>query len=149
MTHRIDTIAPPGSLFKKPGAYSSKGEKKATDRQVDNKHLDAVRKLICVACGEDRERHIEAAHVRQASAAHGKRSTGMAMKPDDRWVLPLCRDCHARQHSVGELTFWDEIQLSPFLVCERLYAASPDIEAMLKVIVNARSLRRALVGTER
>lgn len=30
---------------------------------------------------------------------------GMGQKPDDWRTVPLCRDCHATQHT-GEMTFW-------------------------------------------
>lgn len=43
---------------------------------------------------------IEVAHVRLGSGA------GLSQKPDDWATCSLCRDCHARQHTVGERTFW-------------------------------------------
>jgi hypothetical protein len=30
----------------------------------------------------------------------------MGQKPDDWRAVSLCRDCHNRQHKVGEATFW-------------------------------------------
>jgi hypothetical protein len=30
---------------------------------------------------------------------------GMGLKPSDRWCISLCRDCHARQHRLGEAPF--------------------------------------------
>lgn len=128
MTSRIDNLAPPGSLFKQPGSVRPKIKQAfRTPREESPSHLAAIRKCPCLGCGEDQR--IEAAHVRTASAAHNKRS-GIGEKPDDKWTLPLCKDCHREQHKVGELHFWHHIQLSPFLVCERLFAASPNVEAM-------------------
>lgn len=42
---------------------------------------------------------IECAHVRTGTDG------GMGMKPGDRWCISLCKDCHARQHAMGEATF--------------------------------------------
>jgi hypothetical protein len=138
MASQIDNRAPAGSLFKKPGEYKPKGKNAfKTPREHNPTHLEAIRQCPCVACGEDMGRS-EAAHVRQASAAHGKRATGMGEKPDDKFVIPLCKDCHRDQHRVGELTFWHRIELSPFLICERLHAASPDIEAMREICFGCR-----------
>jgi indole-3-glycerol phosphate synthase len=30
----------------------------------------------------------------------------MSQKPDDFRTVSLCRECHAKQHRVGERTFW-------------------------------------------
>jgi len=140
MASQIDNRAPPGTLFKQPGAYKPKGRNVfKTRREEVPTHLAAIRKCPCVACGEDL--NIEAAHVRMASAAHNKRSTGMQEKPDDKWVLPLCKGCHHDQHSWGELTFWHKHQISPFLICELLFAASPNIRAM-RELINAPATRR-------
>ena len=45
---------------------------------------------------------IEAAHVRIGSGA------GIGQKPDDWRAVGLCKWHHARQHSIGEETFWRE-----------------------------------------
>jgi hypothetical protein len=137
MSFRIDNLAPPGSLFKKPGSVTPKIKNAfRTPREEDARHLAAIRQCPCLGCGEDPAG--EAAHVRTASAAHNKRSTGIGEKPDDKWTVPLCKDCHREQHRVGELHFWYAIQLSPFLICERLFAASPNVEAMRAICFAAR-----------
>lgn len=41
-----------------------------------------------------------AALVRLGSGA------GIGQKPDDWRTVSLCRDCHRRQHEIGEATFW-------------------------------------------
>lgn len=64
----------------------------------DRGHLENIRKCPCIKCGTmDR---IQAAHIRFNSDG------GIAQKPSDDRVLPLCYDCHARQHKQGEFTFW-------------------------------------------
>jgi len=139
MTHKIDNAAPVGSLFKRPGAYLSRTKHNTfkAPRQHDNGHLAAIRKCPCLGCGQDH--WIEAAHVRQASAAHGKPAAGTGTKPDDKWTLPLCRDCHAKQHTMSEAEYWYRLDLSPFLICERLFAVSPNIEAMREICLGIRS----------
>lgn len=44
--------------------------------------------------------NIQAAHIRVNSDG------GMGQKPSDNRVLPLCHDCHALQHRIGEIKFW-------------------------------------------
>lgn len=80
-------------------------------------HLAFVRKHACVAC--DSESGIEAAHVRLGSGA------GMGQKPDDWRAVPLCRDCHAKQHTLGEMSFWVELGIGAEPVIEELIKASP------------------------
>jgi hypothetical protein len=53
---------------------------------------------------------------------HGKRPTGMAEKPDDRWALPLNRRCHMMQHAWGaELEWWVAHLIDPFKLAVRYY----------------------------
>jgi hypothetical protein len=74
-------------------------------------HLAFVRQLSCVACGKAAPS--EAAHVR--TGTHG----GAGMKPGDRFAVPLCATCHAKQHRIGELTFWS----APHRSSQRGFAA--------------------------
>ena len=39
------------------------------------------------------------------SGTHG----GVGVKSGDRYAVPLCIACHARQHRIGELTFWSAL----------------------------------------
>lgn len=93
----------------------------------DNKYLAFLRQEPCCVC--HRPAPSDAAHIRMASTVYGKRSTGMAEKPDDKWALALCRPiigikagCHKDQHSMGEAEFWRERGLNPFEIAMRLYA---------------------------
>lgn len=54
----------------------------------DSKRLDAIRKMICCACGADAPS--QAAHSN--FMCHGK---GRGIKADDKYTLPLCHKCHA------------------------------------------------------
>jgi hypothetical protein len=63
---------------------------------------------------------IEVAHIRLGSGA------GLGQKPDDWNTVSLCRDCHAQQHQVGEITFWTRIaQRDPTVVAHAFCKASP------------------------
>jgi hypothetical protein len=77
---------------------------KRSDRWKSQAHLGHVRKHACVNCGAVAP--IEAAHVRMGSDA------GMGRKPSDYYAVPLCRDCHAEQHTVGEPYFWNHYSVT-------------------------------------
>lgn len=72
--------------------------KRTSDRYTSQRHRNHVRGHACVMC--DAEAPIEVAHVRLGTDG------GMGKKPSDYFTVALCKDCHARQHEVGERTFW-------------------------------------------
>jgi hypothetical protein len=100
----------------------------------DPAYLALVRQCPCLHCGMEPS---EAAHVRYASAAHGKAS-GLNKKPSDKWALPLCAQDHrlARdaQHTRGEQEFWHALDINPLVTCEALYAVAGDLVAMRAVV---------------
>lgn len=63
----------------------------------DRAWLDQVRDFPCLICGFT---PCDPAHIR-----HGL-GGGMAMKPGDNLVVPLCNNHHQEQHRVGEVRFW-------------------------------------------
>jgi hypothetical protein len=69
-----------------------------TYRIRDQKHLKFIRSLPCVSCGFTPS---QAAHIRKGTDG------GASLKPSDRFTAPLCHACHNKQHSVGEVTFWN------------------------------------------
>lgn len=71
---------------------------KRSTRFRSQKHLNHVRSYSCCKC-EDTV-GIEAAHVRLGSGA------GMGQKPHDYRAVSLCKECHRKQHTQGERTFW-------------------------------------------
>ena len=135
---RIILPSPVGSLLKratgKPVMCKAAGER-------DAGYLALVRQCPCLKCGME---PAEAAHVRFASAAFGKAS-GMGKKPEDRFCVPLCAQCHrldrGAQHNRGEQAFWQEIDINPLLVAAHLYAQRGDLVAMRAVCVVAISER--------
>jgi hypothetical protein len=93
-------------------------------------HLTFVRQLPCVACGKAAPS--EAAHVRTGSDG------GVGVKPGDCNAIPLCTTCHARQHRIGELTFWSALRIDPVNVALRLWTVSADIQAGERTVFRAR-----------
>ena len=93
-------------------------------------HLAFVRQLPCVACGKAAPS--EAAHVRTGTDG------GVGVKPGDRYAVPLCAACHAKQHRIGELTFWSALRVDPINVALRLWTISADIKAGQRTVFRAR-----------
>lgn len=89
--------------------------------------------LPCVACmvHGTYNRRVQVAHLRMGSEEHGKRPTGMAEKPSDQWVTPLCMPHHTgddrvtrhSQHKMSEEDFWRGLGIDPFELCIALFAA--------------------------
>ena len=93
-------------------------------------HLAFIRLLPCVACGKAAPS--EAAHVRTGTDG------GVGMKPGDRYAFPLCTACHAKQHRLGELTFWSALRIDPVNVALRLWTISADVKAGERTVFRAR-----------
>jgi hypothetical protein len=76
-----------------------------------------LRKLPCACCNHIRtdENPIVAAHVDHAG---GK---GVSTKVADRHSLPLCDECHKRQHLVGWLTFEKSLPLRDAVALAGVY----------------------------
>jgi len=60
------------------------------------------------------------------------------MKPGDRYAVPLCSACHAKQHRVGELTFWSALRFDPVTVALRLWTISDNLKAGERTVFRAR-----------
>jgi len=93
-------------------------------RIKNNAHLDFIRSLPCVCCGNPIQ--TEAAHIRTGNLFYGKRNTGGSEKPSDIWTLPLCGDHHREQHIVNEMDFWKSYEVEPFVLALSLFACSGD-----------------------
>jgi hypothetical protein len=63
---------------------------------------------------------------------------GVGMKPGDRYTVPLCTACHAKQHRVGELSFWSALSIDPLNVAFRLWIVSTDLKAGERTVFRAR-----------
>lgn len=94
-------------------------------REEDPAWLAAVRKMPCLICGRG---PCDPAHIRAPAPHYGKRNTGFGEKPDDKWVLPLCRRHHEAQHRESELGWWLSMGFpDPFAVAQALYAKRPTL----------------------
>lgn len=93
-------------------------------RLVDTGHLAFVRRLPCTVCST--EGGVDAAHIRFGDLERGKKPAGMGMKPDDKWVVPLCRECHRTQHGQNEKAFWAKCGIDVLHLAEQLYEHSGD-----------------------
>ncbi|MCS0497916.1 hypothetical protein [Ancylobacter mangrovi] len=95
-------------------------------RLKDETHLRILRQLPCLVSGTAPAG--EAAHIRYASALHGKGITGIGTKPDDKWAVPLCVWLHTMssgaQHRDGEEWWWEERGIDPLFIAAQLYAVS-------------------------
>lgn len=101
----------------------------------DEAHLRFIRTLSCLVCADPHS--TEAAHVRYADRTIGKPFTGMGVKPNDIWTVPLCGNCHRGQHSMpgGEREFWKHhAEIDPLRVAMALALASGDFERGQEIV---------------
>lgn len=105
-------------------------------RKKDEKHLEFVRSLPCLVCGDNTS--TEAAHVRYGWRKAAKRDVGKSEKPDDKWTLPLCGRCHRTQHDEGERMFWHARVIDPIFVCLALWSVTGDQELGEQITQNVR-----------
>jgi len=106
-------------------------------RAKHNGHLVWVSQLPCTVCGNSIE--TEAAHIRFAEPKAAKSITGIGIKPDDEFVLPLCSYHHHEQHSMGEKRFWAQHYIDPIFVSLALWRVSGNHEAGCQIIAACRS----------
>ena len=109
------------------------------------RHRAYINTLPCIACG--RAGPSECAHIRAGTDG------GMGYKPADRFCLPLCgpNGCHARQHAIGEMSFWGALGIDPLDYAARLWAVTGDHDAGLRTILRAHqaiNLHRRNTGGE-
>lgn len=125
---RVLPPSPMGSLFKQG------------KRVVERDYLGYVRDCPCLSCSQDPAG--EAAHVRLSAAYLGKPTTGTGVKPDDCWTVPLCHQCHMKQHATGETPFWDALGLNPLAIAMALYKSRDDLKIMRDIIFSQREIRK-------
>lgn len=109
-------------------------------RKRDKRHKAAIAQLSCAVTGTPGPS--EVAHVRFGDAAQGKPHTGMAEKPSDCWVVPLCAEMHRlnddAQHGANERQWWEARGFDVLQLCRELYVASPEILAMEEILERHR-----------
>ena len=110
-------------------------------------HLDFIRSLCCIICGD--QTTVEAAHLRFSDARAAKPITGAGTKPSDSWCVPLCGRHHREQHASGERKWWESKGIDPIFVCLALYRISGDHEAGLQIIQANQSKHAYPVATHK
>ena len=103
-------------------------------REHNQLHLRLIRSLPCLCCLDNIS--TEAAHIRYSDSRIAKVNAGVGQKPDDKFTVPLCGECHRKQHSGSERKFWAAQGMDPILIALALYAAR-DTEEM-ELIVRAQ-----------
>lgn len=111
-----------------------KNLKKIEKRMRDAKHLKFIRQLPCCFCL--RMDTVQAAHIRKGTDG------GMGLKPSDCYVTPLCYDCHSRQHSKGEVTFWGDVEKA-IQLANALYVMTGDKEKAIHHIIRFNRVLRS------
>ncbi len=96
------------------------------------KHLEFIRTLPCVVCADNTS--TEAAHVRMLDSRIAKPVTGMQIKPDDKFTLPLCGRCHRLQHAGSEAAFWRSQETDPVLLSLAIFSASGDAQEAERIM---------------
>lgn len=80
-------------------------------------HRAFVRSHACCACGS--QAAIECAHVRVGTDG------GTGHKPSDKWTISLCKECHSRQHQIGEPAFEREHGINMKALATEFFRRSP------------------------
>lgn len=110
-------------------------------REKDGAHLKWIRTLRCCICGAPGP---DPAHIRSANPLYGKRETGGAEKPSDKFSVPLCRPHHDEQHDAGdELKWWASKGIDPFGLALALHHATGDDEIADGILHSHRNRQAA------
>jgi hypothetical protein len=118
-----------------PTAFAGTTRKTKRERVKSPSHESFVRSLPCVVCGGN---DVDLAHVSYADARFGKFGRGKGQKEESIWTVPLCREHHDIQHSVGERTFWKGLGIDAARVAAALYIRTQDHEAAEIILRHAR-----------
>jgi len=129
------------SVLRPPTAFTLDGRRSRTKqpRQNASGHLAFIRELPSLVPGPG---PVEAAHIRYGAPIYGKPKVGMAEKPDDKWVVPLCAAEHRRQHDMNERDYWASVEIDPVLVAALLWAHTGNHDAAVLIIRNATMIGR-------
>lgn len=107
--------------------------KSRNPRREDKKHLDFIRQLPCLLCGNNIQ--TEAAHVRMRDPSIAKPEAPYSAKPHDMFTVPLCNAHHREQHDFGnEREWWKSQGIDPVKVSLALYAESGNYEIGLRIV---------------
>lgn len=124
--------------FKPPKSKRIKAKQRDTREDRDgnsNAHLAAIRKCPCCITLK-----VPAGEAHHLKAGTGERGAGM--RSSDKWAVPLCRSAHEEVERIGSRNetkwFADHGIASPIDLAAALWAASPDVATMTKIILAHR-----------
>src|SRR5690606_24766128 len=117
MRKAINLSQKPSRAFRMPKIDKSLLKFGIPRRIRDDKHRLFINSLPCARCWSYPPN--ECAHI---SAGNGK---GMALKVSDEYTLPLCHNCHAEAHRVGEKTFFGDVTKAS-AIAKAIYEVSGD-----------------------
>lgn len=104
-------------------------------------HLAFIRSLPCSVCG--RPAPSEAAHCRLRYSGGvtvpPEEQGGTALKPADKWCLPMCNACHRWQHTMSESDFWADLEMNPLGIASKLWDNTGNRNAALGTLHRARN----------
>lgn len=98
------------------------------------KHTTFLRELPCCSCGQS---PACGAHIRIGGNA------GIGQKPCDSRTVPLCNECHNRQHNRGERTFWGNHLESAEMLANALFFYTGNYEQCLMQVNRFKRLFNA------
>ena len=97
--------------------------RKKRPRKRDRRHLEAIAQLPSVISGKV---PVQVCHIRHKDIRFDKPQTGMGIKPDDKWVLPMTPEEHAEQHSMSEYDFWWIHGIDATIMADELHSVWDD-----------------------
>lgn len=101
-------------------------------RRLDKHHADFIRELPCIICRDNIS--TECCHIRMSDGRISKPPTGIGIRPDDRFTVPMCSKHHREQHAGSERKFWDRYNIDAVLIALALYSISGDVEEAERII---------------
>lgn len=126
----------PQRIIRPDTAFTLTSGRQKNPRQTNDAHLRWIRTLPCVVTGSRQD--IQAAHVSFGDLAFAKPSRGKGEKADDKYVVPLCKAEHERQHSQGERRYWESVRINPVIVALSLFAETGNDDKAAEILRQAR-----------
>lgn len=94
------------------------------------KHMKFIRTLPC--CMSFNNPPSDPAHISKGSGR------GVAIKADDSRIVPLNHELHARQHNVGEISFYGDALDDAIILADELYRHSGNWKTCVGLVLNFR-----------
>lgn len=91
--------------------------------------------IACLPCVVSLSNEVQAAHVRKGNLC------GIGMKPSDEFCLPLSVSEHAKQHRIGEESYWKPYggHEKASALAKKLYEATGDGKEAMRLIMEFRN----------